>query len=96
MSEYHSGYKCYQPDACNTVPTIELIVVPVHCLELAASLQINTKLLISWNRNPLDNWSGIISRTFSIVLNHDTRWRKWLASTHIIYTAKFRYYVLCL
>ena len=70
---------------------------PANCSELLESLQISTKPFISWNRNPLDNWSGITPRTFSIVLNHDRRWRKWLTlhpviPTYIIVTS--RYYVL--
>jgi hypothetical protein len=80
---YYGSYKCYQPDARHISPATEHTEVPTYCLELAASMQLNTKLFISWNRTPLDNWSGIIPRTFSIVLNQNTRWRKWLASPHI-------------
>jgi len=59
-------------------------------LQIVQSCSNHCRLVLSpssvWNRNPLDNWSGITPRTFSIVLNHDRRWRKWLTLHAVIPT----------
>jgi len=59
-------------------------------LQIVQSCSNHCRLVLSpssvWNRNPLDNWSGIKPRTFSIVLNHDRRWRKWLTLHAVIPT----------
>lgn len=86
-----------QPLFSSSTHTHTHMQASANCSELLESLQISTKPFISWNRNPLDNWSGITPRTFSIVLNHDRRWRTWLTLHPVIptyITVTSRYYVL--